>query len=146
MLTETITAWAMLVGHRCCNRRPDETWEARARHAQELGPAGYSPADLKGGGSSAKQMRAAGYSPGEAGANIAAEDGPVRGCPVACPLGTWGEGGNASALRQLVHGHGHRGRLRGRASARARGGLAQGNDTPPRRASRKPQTTPSSTV
>ena len=39
-----------------------------------------------------------GRNPGLSGANILVDDGGFTGCPVACPLGTWGRGGPTATL------------------------------------------------
>ena len=47
-----------------------------------------------------------GRNPGSPGANILVDDGGFTGCPVACPLGTWGRGGPTALLRELKTGCG----------------------------------------
>jgi hypothetical protein len=47
-----------------------------------------------------------GRNPGLSGANILVDDGGFTGCPVACPLGTWGRGGPTATLQELKTGCG----------------------------------------
>ena len=42
-----------------------------------------------------------GRNPGLSGTNIPVDDGSFTGCPLACPLGTWGRGGPTATLQEM---------------------------------------------